>query len=80
MKIPDFSIPSKDCFLTVDKNGKEIKEGDVLESSHYSLFGNEIIKRRYTVTKYQDQLVAVVKPSHLVTFYVETHCEVVNAT
>lgn len=79
MRVPDFSIPSENCFLDVDKHGTKIKEGDTLESCHYALRGSEKVKKQYKVTKYEDKLVAIVKPSHLVRFYVETHCEIIKA-
>lgn len=78
MIIPDFSIPSKDCFLTVDKNGTKINEGDILTSFNYQLRGTEKVKKEYHVTKHEDNLVAIVKPSHLLAWYVETFCEVVH--
>ena len=41
MNISYFSKPSKDCFLTIDKNGKKLKVGDILFSNSIPLKGNK---------------------------------------
>lgn len=76
MTIPDFSTPSKDCFLTVDKNGKQIKSGDTLVSCTHQLRGVEQKEIRYLVTNYNEHLVVIVKPSHLLNYFVQAHCEI----
>lgn len=76
MNIPDFSVPSEECFLTVDKNGTQIREGDTLTSHLIAVHGTNPTKREYKVIKWEDKLVAPVKPSHLLSFFVQAHCEV----
>jgi len=41
MNIPDFSRPSKDCFLTTDKKGTRLKAGDRITSNSIPLRGSK---------------------------------------
>lgn len=77
MNIPDFSKPSKDCFLTVDKNGNKLKIGDVLFSNSIPLRGNEPEKKLLKpVENYEGNLVIPHHGSFLVKHYVECYCEI----
>jgi len=77
MDIPDFSKPSKDCFLSVDKNGTEIKTGDVLESEAFPLHGTEKVKRRLApVENWDGNLVIPHFGSFLLDYFVQGYCEI----
>ena len=77
MNIPDFSKPSKDCFLTVDKNGKKLKVGEILFSNSIPLRGSEPQKEQLKpVENYEGNLVIPHYGSFLVKHYVECYCEV----
>ena len=80
IEIPDFSKPSDDCFLTVDKNGKKIKKGDTLVSYNYPLSGGfKKQKRVYSkVEKYENKLVVRIKPSFMLSYYAESYCEIIK--
>ena len=74
----DFSIPSEDCFLTVDKNGTVLKVGDTLVECSIPLRGLEPEKRCLKpIEDYQGNLVIPHYGSFLVSRYVEIHCEVI---
>ena len=60
MKTPDFSKPSNDTFLTVDKNGTKLKAGDVLYSNSMPLRGTEPVKEQLApVEKYEGNLISL---------------------
>lgn len=77
MNIPDFSKPSKDCFLTNDKNGTTLKVGDILFSNSIPLRGFEP-KKEYLkpVENYDGNLVIPHFGSFLLKYYVECYCEI----
>jgi len=79
MNIPDFSIPSKDAYLTVDRNGTKLKVGDVLVSISIPLRGNKP-ERKYLkpVEEYKGNLTIPHYGSFLVKHYVECYCEIAN--
>lgn len=73
----DFSKPSKDCFLTIDKNGNKLKVGDILFSNSIPLRGNEPQKEQLKpIENYEVNLVIPHFGSFLVKHYVECYCEV----
>lgn len=75
----DFSIPSKDCFLTKDKNETELKVGDVLFSESIPFRGNSPVKEFLKpVEERGGNLVIPHFGSFLLTFYVEKYCEISN--
>lgn len=78
MNIPDFSKPSNDAFLTVDKNGTKLKVGDVLYSNSIPLRGSKPVKEQLApVEEYEGNLITPHYGSFLVRHYVECYCEVV---
>jgi len=76
MIIPDFSKPDNYCFLTIDKNGNKIKNGDTLISNNIPLFGSKPTKKEFPVTSYDGKLISIIKPSFMLSFYAETFCEI----
>lgn len=75
MNIPDFSKPIPSCFLEKDKNGIQLKAGDILESNVYQLKGTERKKEQYApVEEYKGNLIIPHGGSHLVRSFVEAHC------
>lgn len=77
MKIPDFSIPTAECFLTVDKHGTKLKVGDILATNLNSFRGSNKEKKCYNpVTEYEGKLVVIIKPSHMLNYFAKSHCEI----
>ena len=78
-EIPDFSIPSSDCFLTVDKNGNQLKVGDIVSSNLNSLRGSGKSVEKYNpVENRNGKLIIPHYGSYLVSWFVECHCEIVK--
>lgn len=78
-KIPDFSLPSKDCFLTTDKNGVKLKVGDIIASHLYPFSGFKKINQKYKpVEKRNGKLIIPHYGSYLLDFFVQTECKVVS--
>ncbi len=80
MEIPDFSIPSKDCFLKKDKNGVLLKKGDFITSEGLLGFrsGKPESKHYGPVINYNEHLVIELAGSHLLRYFVEAHCILEN--
>ena len=77
MNIPDFSIPDEECFLVNDKNGIQLKAGDILQSNVIPLSGTKKKLEEYApVQEYQGKLIVPHGGSHLVRYFVESHCSV----
>ena len=79
MQIPDFSKPSEDCFLTIDKNGKQLKIGDILSSTLIPFSGSsEPQKELYAkIEEYDGNLIIPHYGSFLLRYFVESHCEII---
>lgn len=77
----DFSKPSKDCYLSVDKEGNELKEGDILQSILYPLHGTDKRKITYNpIEKREGRLIIPHAGSFLLHDFVRSHCVIVGRT
>ncbi len=81
LKIPDFSVPTEDCFLSVDKNGDKLEVGDLLTSNLYPLRGHEKeIKFYNPVEEREGKLIIPHYGSYLLNYFVKAYCEIANRT
>lgn len=79
MQIPHFSKPSKDCYLTTDKNGTQLKAGDILQSTTRTVIGDQLRTERYQpVTEHNGHLIIPHAGSYLVECFVISKCEIVK--
>lgn len=80
MNKQDLHKPSECCFLTVDKNGFQLKEGHILQSSGIlPLRSNEEKSEKYQpIEKENGRLIVRHYGSFLVRSFVESHCIVSN--
>ena len=76
MIIPNFNKPSDDCFLFIDRAGKEIKNGDILVSNNIPIFGSKPEKEEFPVTLYEGKPIAIIKSSFMLSYYAEAHCNI----
>ena len=71
------SVPSEDCYLAVDMDGRVLEEGDVLVSNVTALHGSEPEVRVEGTVEYRDgKLVCPIGISWAARYFVQSHCRV----